>query len=335
MPSKKETMNPFASTTRSNRGGFRINHSSLTEINLDDLAALGWHDDVRVSSIAVTKPQRASNRYWCTRQKPLTAVQEASRHTLVRWFRYVVPAMKRLHKYRTAVSFIANTRRRVVCSRQLEQWKWATGTLQGFVRMVVVRATYQQARRAILALQRFYRQHYSNGLLARLRVLIRHRNLLMKHTTLARQLHTAKRDIACCNRELANIRNSRDWTLCPITREAIDEPVINCVDGHLYEKEALEEWLKRDLISPLTRATMHRNDVWSLKDFRSLYKYISSFSNCFDNNPQRVQAVMRQCNSLKCDNCSRVFHRETYHSQTQMFSALVQHQKDVHGITYE
>ena len=115
----------------------------------------------------------------------------------------------------------------------------------------------------------------------RLHMLIRHRNLLMKHTALSRELHTAKRDLACCNRELANIRNSRDWTVCPITREAIDEPVVNCVDGKLYEKNALEEWLKRDSTSPLTRAPMHRNDVWSLQDIRALYRYMSSFNTCF------------------------------------------------------
>lgn len=312
-------------------------HNTFTDVQPEDLAELGWQDNISSftqtssPSLHSRKPiQTTTEQYWRARDKPLTLVQIISRHTLIQWFQHVVPAMNHLHRYRSAAVYLSKTRRRVVCHRQLQHTKRAIRVIQAFFRMSLVKQNYRQTQHATVVLQRFYRRHYSNGLLMRLHMLIRHRNLLMKHTALSRELHTAKRDLACCNRELANIRNSRDWTMCPITREAIDEPVVNCVDGKLYEKNALEEWLKRDSTSPLTRAPMHRNDVWSLQDIRALYRYMSFFNTCFENNSQYVELALRQCTSLKCRECNKEFHAQSYISHKQLFRSFVQHHKAAH-----
>ena len=41
------------------------------------------------------------------------------------------------------------------------------------------------------------------------------------------------------------------WLLCPITQEAMIDPVIT-VDGFTYEREAIAQWLEKNGTSPLT-----------------------------------------------------------------------------------
>lgn len=48
---------------------------------------------------------------------------------------------------------------------------------------------------------------------------------------------------------------------CPITGEVFVDPVI-ADDGHTYERKAITDWLKKNSISPLTRAII---DVQNLK----------------------------------------------------------------------
>ena len=43
--------------------------------------------------------------------------------------------------------------------------------------------------------------------------------------------------------------------ICPITQDVMLDPVI-LVDGHTYEKEAIEDWLKYRNTSPLTGMTL-------------------------------------------------------------------------------
>lgn len=45
--------------------------------------------------------------------------------------------------------------------------------------------------------------------------------------------------------------NDLDAFVCPITREYMKDPVI-CLDGHTYERDAIEEWLKSHSRSPKT-----------------------------------------------------------------------------------
>jgi hypothetical protein len=47
----------------------------------------------------------------------------------------------------------------------------------------------------------------------------------------------------------------RDEFICPITYELMREPVV-AMDGHTYEKSAIEKWLKTNQISPRSGESM-------------------------------------------------------------------------------
>lgn len=47
--------------------------------------------------------------------------------------------------------------------------------------------------------------------------------------------------------------------MCPITMVIMKEPVL-ASDGYTYEKEAIQQWLQSNTISPLTRAPMRFTD---------------------------------------------------------------------------
>lgn len=47
------------------------------------------------------------------------------------------------------------------------------------------------------------------------------------------------------------MKDLSEFYLCPITQDVMMNPVI-LVDGHTYEKEAIEDWLKLKNTSPLT-----------------------------------------------------------------------------------
>lgn len=51
---------------------------------------------------------------------------------------------------------------------------------------------------------------------------------------------------------------------CPITLEIINDPVVCTLDGHAYEKTAIEEWFKHNRKSPLSRDEIPSNK--SVKD---------------------------------------------------------------------
>ena len=52
----------------------------------------------------------------------------------------------------------------------------------------------------------------------------------------------------------------RDEFLCPITYELLREPVV-ALDGHTYEKSAIEKWLKSNHISPRSGEIMEDSIV--------------------------------------------------------------------------
>lgn len=51
-----------------------------------------------------------------------------------------------------------------------------------------------------------------------------------------------------------------DTFLCPITRDLMTDPVI-CSDGHTYERQAIEEWLKASSRSPKTNQRLLSRDL--------------------------------------------------------------------------
>ena len=48
--------------------------------------------------------------------------------------------------------------------------------------------------------------------------------------------------------------------ICPITQEPIKDPVF-APDYHLYERSALEQWLRTNPTSPMTRQPMRLEDL--------------------------------------------------------------------------
>lgn len=68
-----------------------------------------------------------------------------------------------------------------------------------------------------------------------------------------------------------------DYLYCPITKQIFQEPVV-CSDGHVYEREAIEEWLKTNRTSPKTRETISQTFYTSI-----IYKNI--VSDFLENNP--------------------------------------------------
>ena len=48
--------------------------------------------------------------------------------------------------------------------------------------------------------------------------------------------------------------------ICPITGDIMKDPVIGS-DGHTYERSAIEQWLRQEGTSPITRQTMNRTDL--------------------------------------------------------------------------
>jgi hypothetical protein len=48
--------------------------------------------------------------------------------------------------------------------------------------------------------------------------------------------------------------------LCPITHEIMKDPVVTS-DGNTYERQAIEQWLKRNNTSPLTNAPLANKKV--------------------------------------------------------------------------
>jgi hypothetical protein len=57
--------------------------------------------------------------------------------------------------------------------------------------------------------------------------------------------------------------------LCPITRQPCVDPVLLTDDGHVYERDAIEQWLRIKAVSPLTNAQIVDGrliPVYSLRD---------------------------------------------------------------------
>jgi hypothetical protein len=79
----------------------------------------------------------------------------------------------------------------------------------------------------------------------------------MMDSNLSLKEQLTKKTIAIQNLEKKTINLSKDAMigfdsfLCPITREPMEDPVI-CTDGHTYEREAIEMWLRNNSRSPKT-----------------------------------------------------------------------------------
>jgi serine/threonine protein kinase len=65
-----------------------------------------------------------------------------------------------------------------------------------------------------------------------------------------------------------------DGFICPITQDVMKDPVM-LMDGHTYERKAIEDWLKRSVRSPLTNEVL--SDRTTLLDNYALKSAIDSF----------------------------------------------------------
>ena len=103
-------------------------------------------------------------------------------------------------------------------------------------------------------------------------------------------------------------KSIEDGIICPITKNTIKEPVINIVDGILYEKEHINTWLVKNKSSPITREQTNHSDLKFLKDLKKDKKF----------------------EEIECPCCTKVFEISSYSSREGMFRALCQHCDHVH-----
>ena len=61
----------------------------------------------------------------------------------------------------------------------------------------------------------------------------------------------------------ARERLDRSELVCPITKEAVKDPLVCLVDGFTYEREAITTWIEKNKTSPLTRKSVNIDDLVS------------------------------------------------------------------------
>lgn len=79
-------------------------------------------------------------------------------------------------------------------------------------------------------------------------------------TRLLEELREAADRVAKRRDELLLSAAARDSLTCPITHQLMEEPV-TCVDGHTYERGAIERWLRDHNTSPKTGLPLARRDL--------------------------------------------------------------------------
>jgi hypothetical protein len=62
---------------------------------------------------------------------------------------------------------------------------------------------------------------------------------------------------------------SRRNLICPITLDVFRDPVL-AGDGHVYERDAITQWIEQQGTSPLTRQPLNINDLSSAENIKQL-----------------------------------------------------------------
>ena len=176
-----------------------------------------------------------------------------------KWFRWVVPERLRYKRIRKWSVWIQSTRRMCIAIKKAKQHKRTVLYVQSLVRRWLQQSAYQSKRNAVLHIQKCYR---SSSRAARY------------HYVLS-QLRTCRATRRATSQTLAEVQHrihtQEGWTECPITQDWIREPVLNLGDGHLYEREALAESLRRVSRSPLTREPNHPQLCQTFLGCKQLY----------------------------------------------------------------
>ncbi len=61
----------------------------------------------------------------------------------------------------------------------------------------------------------------------------------------------------------------RDEFMCPITYSLMREPTV-ASDGHTYERQALEDLMRRNMISPMTRQALNPQVIFPNRPLKEL-----------------------------------------------------------------
>ena len=76
---------------------------------------------------------------------------------------------------------------------------------------------------------------------------------------------------------VGNSDKARTHITCPITQEVCSNPVLNLRDGHIYEKNALLNWINGNFTSPMTRAFTL---PWNIVSFRQAHTLFEAMTDC-------------------------------------------------------
>jgi ankyrin repeat protein len=92
--------------------------------------------------------------------------------------------------------------------------------------------------------------------------------------------------------------------ICPLTRKLINDPVVTC-DGQLYERQAIEEWLKTNDINPVSKLPLKNKELISLPFLkRQIQSFVSTnqvsnIENFFDVIEKGDISKLKQLNFLE------------------------------------
>jgi len=125
--------------------------------------------------------------------------------------------------------------------------------------------------------------------------------------------------------ELREVDNS--WMVCPITLQRIKDPVLNSVDCHFYESEAIETWLRSSNQSPLTRQACAPHHLYSLSNIgRILHDWTTKKRGIL----LKLRVLCADI-TIRCRHCNREFHCHQYEHFLNFVRARIQHEEDTHN----
>lgn len=96
-----------------------------------------------------------------------------------------------------------------------------------------------------------------------------------------------------------------DDIICPITHEILKEPVVGD-DGHIYEKEALYNWIQKSNISPLTRQPIQNTYIYVHFMTKIINQFIETFPELLKEQYQPSSESSKISNIYKIDKCDDI-----------------------------
>ena len=225
-------------------------------------------------------------------QKPLrklTSVQKVAGLCIWQWFRVVVPPRKHFRAVRRSSVLIQGAWRMCVVRASVNQCIQRVVYLQSVMRRWLLQSAYAESRKAIICIQQCYRSSSRKA---------RHYYVLTQWQAsrgITRGTQRKMKDLKSC------VHRRLGWAICPITHDWIGDPVLNVVDGHIYERNALNEALHRNPISPLNREPNDPQLCQSFVGVKNQYDQL-----LMENKRLREQNRNLQCDTV-CNVCGKTF----------------------------